>query len=187
MTNAMVLKDFQYLGMDSIYYQGVSSKVKAMQNVNKAFLKGTTVTLQIKLSDQLVVDNSLSITYGNYSDLENDTIIPLDHIPPIFGRTSVQYCYKKLNLEGYILYNGDKKLQDYSPSGEDNLQYATKEGMPSWLTINLLGNYKINKLFSVQAGVENILDKHYRTFASGISAPGRNFLVTVKLKLNGKD
>jgi hemoglobin/transferrin/lactoferrin receptor protein len=28
--------------------------------------------------------------------------------------------------------------------------------------------------------LENILDHHYKPFASGISAPGRNFMVTLR-------
>jgi hemoglobin/transferrin/lactoferrin receptor protein len=30
--------------------------------------------------------------------------------------------------------------------------------------------------------LENILDQHYKTFASGLSAPGRNFIVTLKAR-----
>jgi hemoglobin/transferrin/lactoferrin receptor protein len=32
----------------------------------------------------------------------------------------------------------------------------------------------------IQAGVENILDKNYRYFASGISAPGRNLVLAIR-------
>ena len=42
------------------------------------------------------------------------------------------------------------------------------------------GSYAINGNLSVQAGLENIADQHYRTFASGISAPGRNLQVSLR-------
>jgi hemoglobin/transferrin/lactoferrin receptor protein len=77
-------------------------------------------------------------------------------------------------------FNGWKKIKDYNPDGEDNGQYATAAGMPSWMTLNLRGSYVIKKYLTVQAGIENILDRNYRYFASGFSAPGRNFLVALR-------
>ena len=78
------------------------------------------------------------------------------------------------------MYNGWKNLEDYNLLGEDNIAYATPEGMPSWMTINLKGSYKISDMLTIQAGIENIADTNYRVFASNISAPGRNIFVTVR-------
>jgi hemoglobin/transferrin/lactoferrin receptor protein len=78
------------------------------------------------------------------------------------------------------MYNGAKKLKDYSDSGEDNLNYATPEGMPAWHTLNARLGYSFNNGLALQCGVENILDTEYRVFASGISAPGRNYYVALK-------
>jgi hemoglobin/transferrin/lactoferrin receptor protein len=55
--------------------------------------------------------------------------------------------------------------------------------MPAWMTINLKLGYRIHKNINLQAGVDNILDTQYRTFASGIHAPGRNIYVTLRLNL----
>jgi len=33
---------------------------------------------------------------------------------------------------------------------------------------------------TAQFSVENIFDAHYRQFASGVSAPGRNFLIGIR-------
>jgi hemoglobin/transferrin/lactoferrin receptor protein len=52
--------------------------------------------------------------------------------------------------------------------------------MPAWYTLNLKAGYQFNRYIGLQAGVENILDQHYRNFASGISAPGRNVFVTIR-------
>ena len=79
-----------------------------------------------------------------------------------------------------MLYNGKKEAQEYSPSGEDNLQYATLDGAPSWQTYNLKGALTIFKNTTIFSGVENILDIQYRTFSSGINAPGRNIYVGAK-------
>jgi hemoglobin/transferrin/lactoferrin receptor protein len=71
-------------------------------------------------------------------------------------------------------------LNQYSPSGEDNLQYATVDGMPSWFILSYNVNIQFIKNSIIQLGVENILDKNYRYFASGISTAGRNFSVSIK-------
>jgi hemoglobin/transferrin/lactoferrin receptor protein len=105
---------------------------------------------------------------------------PLDHIPPLYGKTSFNYHKKKIHTEVYAQYNGWKKLKDYNPSGEDNLQYATAEGTPPWLTLNIKVSAPILKHLSLQAGIENILDRNYRTFGSGLSAPGRNFILALR-------
>ena len=46
--------------------------------------------------------------------------------------------------------------------------------------INLKASYEITKNFSVSAGMENILDLRYRTYSSGLVAPGRNFILSAK-------
>ncbi|MEJ7913112.1 MAG: hypothetical protein WKF70_08155 [Chitinophagaceae bacterium] len=83
-------------------------------------------------------------------------------------------------IELYALYNGWKRLKNYNPGGEDNLQYATPDGTPSWFTLNLKSTLTLNKKFSLQAGIENILDRNYRYFASGFSAPGRNLILAFR-------
>ena len=55
-------------------------------------------------------------------------------------------------------------------------------GSLAWLTYNLYGDYQLNDKFSINFGVENILDLHYRTFSSGVSAPGRNFIIGIRGK-----
>jgi hemoglobin/transferrin/lactoferrin receptor protein len=87
---------------------------------------------------------------------------------------------KKFQAEAYTLFNGKKKLEDYSNSGEDNLQYATVDGMPAWYTLNLRAAYQFNKYVQLQVALENILDRNYRVFASGMSSAGRNLMVTLR-------
>jgi hemoglobin/transferrin/lactoferrin receptor protein len=48
----------------------------------------------------------------------------------------------------FALYNGWKRLEDYSPSGEDNAQYATPEGTPAWTTLNLRTTINLYKQVS---------------------------------------
>lgn len=177
--NAITLAPFKLNGQDSVLYNGVMSAVYANQNVNKAFVRGLNARLRVELCKSLTWDNTITQTYGRFINPDK-TKKPLDHIPPVFGKSSLTYTAQKFNTEFFMQFNGWKKIKDYNPDGEDNGQYATVDGMPSWLTLNWRGSYTIRKYLTIQAGVENILDRNYRYFASGFSAPGRNFILALR-------
>ena len=94
------------------------------------------------------------------------------------------YSYKKWVNDFFIIYNALKKLKDYNLTGEDNVQYVTPEGMSAWLTLNYRLKYSLNNYFGITIGIDNILDTQYRTFSSGINAPGRNIFASVNFKFS---
>lgn len=120
----------------------------------------------------------MNYTYGRIKTDSSDS--PLDHISPLMMRLQLNYTNNKFSSDFFVNYNGWKKLKDYNLGGEDNEQYATSDGMPAWLTLNLRVGYQIVKQVKIQAGVDNILDTQYRTFSSGINAPGRNVFVSLR-------
>lgn len=166
-------------GQDSIEYNGVISAVYANRNLSRAFITGFTTRIKIDLNEKISLDNNVSYTYGRYKRTDSPEV-PMDHIPPVFGRSSFNYSSKKLQLEFFLMYNAWKRINDYNPDGEDNGQYATPEGTPSWYTINIRGQYVFHKHITLQLGLENILDRNYRYFASGLSAPGRNLVIALR-------
>ncbi|MDB5192639.1 MAG: hypothetical protein JWQ96_2202 [Segetibacter sp.] len=178
-SNAIVTDRFTFNGRDSIIYQGVNSAVFASQNKAKANLFGYSIYGGINMLPALELNGTVTYTEGQYIN-ETGAEFPLDHIPPVFGRVGLKYEKNRLYAEAYTLFNGWKRIEDYNPSGEDNPQYATAEGMPSWYTLNARFNYNLHDKLVLQLAVENIADQQYRTFASGISAPGRNFIVGLK-------
>lgn len=180
--NALVLADYTYGGKDSMIYNGTKSKIQAMQNADYAYVYGFSAGLQFEFNDNISFKSILNYTYGRYVNTKNDTVIPLDHIAPVFGQTSILYKTKNIDGEFFVRYNGKKSLSDYSPSGEDNLPYATANGMPAWFTLNLRLGYNLTKQLRINAACENITDNRYRVFASGINAPGRNFIVSLRYK-----
>lgn len=188
--NAIITKNSQYQGKDSIFYNGVLSRVQSAQNADEAYLQGVYGAIVSDLSDYVSFKTSLTYTLGQYrqeltpttNDPNHDTIVPLDHIPPMFGQTSLFFHLKKFESQVYVRYSAAKELKDYSPGGEDNLSQATPSGMPGWITFNVKTAYHLTKHFTINLGVENLFDAHYRVFASGISAPGRNIMVTVRYK-----
>ncbi len=177
--DAIQVAPFQYNGQDTLIYGGVSSRVFANQNVGKAYLFGYSTNLKVSLSKRVSAIGSLNYTRGRV--FTDSTDAPLDHVAPLFGKVGVTYSHAKLYAEVYSVFNGWKRVNDYSNSGEDNLQYATVDGMPAWFTMNMKVSYQVQRNLSLMAGVENLFNTQYRTFASGINAPGINLYATLKI------
>lgn len=176
--NALVVRNFSVNGQDSIVFDGELSRVKAVVNAREANIRGVSATVKLRIAKGLELNHTSTLTRGN--DISTDSIQPLDHISPFFGRTGLRYSRKRLSVEVYSIYNGWKRIEDFQLDGEDNEQYATPEGMPAWYTLNLLSSWTVNDHFRLQLGMENMLDRHYRYFASGISAPGRNLIFALR-------
>ncbi|MBK8442600.1 MAG: TonB-dependent receptor [Sphingobacteriales bacterium] len=178
--DAVMSAPFTFNGADSIEYDGVMSAVFANQNKQKAYIAGFSTQLAVYWTKAWQSRLTMQYIKGEViSDRENT---PLDHIPPLLGKFQTQYNNDQWNMEFLVLWNGAKKLKDYSNSGEDNLVYATADGMPAWITANIRAAYNINTHFQVQAGIDNILDTQYRVFASGINAAGRNIFGALRWK-----
>lgn len=176
---ALVVDRFNFNGKDSILYGGINSAVFASQNKAKAYVFGWSGNASLKITRQLNIEGVATYTEGKYTD-QKGVQVPLDHIPPFYGKVSINQSFKKGNASIYSLFNGWKKIKDYNPNGEDNQQYATQEGMPSWFTINAKFEFNIGKQWQTIIALENIFDFNYRYFASGISAPGRNLSLALR-------
>lgn len=172
---AIVLRD---AGEDSILYEGVLSNVQQNVNAQRAYLFGSSLGLLLRFSS-FTFESTLNYTYGHV--LDHGLVIPLDHIPPVFGKSQLTYRRKRLTLTVESFYQGWKRLDRFSPRDFNNLEFATEEGWPAWAVINIRSERKIGKSHFVRLGVENLMDLHYRSFSSRISAPGRNIYVAVQL------
>jgi hemoglobin/transferrin/lactoferrin receptor protein len=173
----------KFNGRDSIIYDGFMCKVVSNQNKGKAYIYGFSSHMTSFLSNYFNLSLMMNYTYGRLKTSGSET--PLSQINPFMTRLQVSYTAKKISSDFYINYNGWKRIADYyaDPGGEDNQAYATPSGMPAWFTLNLRGSCKLNNYITLQAGIDNLLDTQYRTFASGINAPGRNIFAAIRCKL----
>lgn len=178
--NAIVVSPFQLNGQDSVLFDGRQSRVAANQNARRARLWGGTALAEADILPGLSLYGSVSYTRGRIRGEGDD--VPLDHIPPLYGRVGGRWHVPKVVVETFVLFNGKKDISDYNPGGEDNAQYAPAGGTPAWRTWHLRTDWKISRLFTLQAGIDNITDQQYRNFASGINGPGRNFFATVRVR-----
>jgi hemoglobin/transferrin/lactoferrin receptor protein len=175
--NIIVIDSFKYENQSKLLFNNIVYDVFASQNKEKASITGAQASLIFDLNNVLRFSSSLSFNRGRYKNGEN-----LDHIPPLFGKTQVLLNLKKWNFDFNLRYNGAKKLNYYAINGEDNVQFASPDGSLAWLSTNFFVDYKLNENWVLQGAVDNIFDINYRTFSSGISAPGRNMLGSIRFK-----
>ena len=177
LTDAIVRGPFSINGADSLVVDGEVKAVRAQVNAARARIYGGSLSLRAQFASQWTASGAITYTEG----YELATHEPLRHAPPTFGRLDVRYQGRAIHLIGYADYNFTKTRADIPRSEIDDKPHLyTNTGTPGWMTLNVKGEYAINPYLSVQLGVENILDTHYRPYSSGISAPGRNFLIAVR-------
>ena len=178
LTNTLVLNNYQLNGNDSIVYRGDKVNLVSNQNINSALIYGASFDMRFAFTPYLKFIAAINFTQGE--NVTDNT--PLSHIPPVFGRAALNYTSKKIQLQLASQFNGMKKIEDFGADGTDNPEEATVDGSPAWTTFNLYSTFKITNSLSVQIGIENILDTHYKQFASGVSALGRNFTFALRGK-----
>ena len=158
-------------------YDGSLSKVQTLKNSGKAYVFGFSYMINYKINNNLNLKSSVS--FNQSKDLS--TKLPLRHSSPIFGQTSINFTKRNIKVNYYINYNGKKDISNFSPSELNKLYLYTKDGSPAWLTNNISFIYNINYLAKINFSCENIFDIHYRSYSSGISAPGRNFNIGLNM------
>ncbi len=177
--DAMVRREFQFNGQDSIDYDGERSRVEAVVNAGQAYVYGASAGISAEISEHIGFDSH--ITYTNGRDISNDE--PLRHVAPFFGDAGITYKNEKTRVRIYSQFNGRKNISDFSPSERGKTHLYTEDGSPGWATLNVKAGYEITDRFTLNAGIENILDKQYRPYSSGISAAGRNFILALRAGL----
>lgn len=186
LNDAMVRRDFTLNGMDSIMYDGEMSKVQAIQNAAFATVYGIQAGLEVKLPAGFGVSSQFNYQHGE-EELDDGTTGPLRHAAPWYGITHLTFSTGKLELDLYSNYNGEVSYTNLPEEerGKDYMYAKDKDGnpyTPAWYTLNIKALYQLTQNFSVSAGVENLTDQLYRPYSSGLSAPGRNFIIAMRAR-----
>ncbi|MCH4822594.1 TonB-dependent receptor [Gramella lutea] len=180
--NAMVRRDFDLDGVTEIDYQGEPSRVQAIQNAANAYVCGLEAGLEVDFSVALRLKSQFNYTYGREN--EGDQYVPLRHAAPMFGNTHLIWNKRRLKFDLFAEYNGQFDFEDLAPGEQDKpYLYALDENgnpySPAWYTLNITGQYEFNSNWRATASVENITDRRYRTYSSGIAAAGRNLIIAL--------
>ncbi len=185
LNDAIVRRPFQFAGQDSILFDGVNSRVEALQNIGKATVWGAQLAAEIWLLPSLRFYTTANYTYGRETDDVRDEQVPLRHAPPFFGQTGLRWQKGKLGLEAWSEYNSEISADELAPSEQPKTNiYAIDENgrpySPGWLTLNTRANYQWGK-WLLSLAWENMTNQRYRPYSSGVVAPGSNLVVSVRI------
>lgn len=185
---------------DETVIPGYTSLVNT--NASNGFISGLNGQVDWQINKEIEISYTAGLTKGRYNYLDNDlnidTLVAMGHIPPLYGVGRIQWTRNQFEFALVHRFNGIKRLEDYEvltisrdtegnnfiqrEGSSDNIEYGFVEfedgesiyrDLPSWNTFNIYVSWKTEHQ-RVFLSLENIFDKHYRTFSSGLSAAGRN-------------
>ncbi|MCY4562826.1 MAG: TonB-dependent receptor [Flavobacteriaceae bacterium] len=184
-----IISDISTPDNATIIYSDHVVETEANKNLGRRYIYGATYDSRISLIKNLDLISSLTITEG----VKHKDYGPLPSILPLFGGAELRYNNKRFQMLLEMEFNDSKYPEDYSVGGEDgleetplvaldsggNTEYA---GTPSSAVYHFKSEIYLLKNATIRLSVENILDIHYKPFASGISSPGRNFRIGVQYR-----
>ena len=181
LVDALVRRDFQFNGESQIQYNGELSNVQAIQNAAKAYVYGFEFGLEAFLTDNLSITSNLTITEGVEEEADG-TDSPGRHVSPLFGDFHLVWKNQKLRADLFLNYNGEIAFEDLALSERNKEFIYAVDGdgnpyAPSWYTLNLRSQYTISNALKATLSLENITNQRYRSYSSGITAPGTNLIL----------
>ena len=182
-SNYIIFADTSTPDNNTILYNGEEVQTIANNNLGNRYLYGASIDGNFSISNPLSLRGSLDLIKAAKSQKYG----PLPSISPTFGRLFLQYQKKDWLSHLSYEFSGKKDPNDYSLGGEDGLEETpliseTPEvfaGSPAWNELSWLAQYQWRENTVFRVALDNIFDVHYRPFASGISAPGRNLKLGV--------
>ena len=183
LNDAMVRGEGTVNGQDSILYDGEMSKVEMIVNTSSAKIYGFHLNGFVDITKQLQFKAAYTLTGG-----ETNTGAAVRHVPPAYGAAHLIFSSDLFKIDFYGLYNGQINNSTLAPDEKDKPHLYAKDDngnpySPTWHTFNAKASLNVGEMIEVGVGLENILDKRYRPYSSGITAPGRNLIVSMKATL----
>ena len=183
LVDALVRRDFQFNGNSEIMYNGELHNVQAIQNAAKAYVYGFEFGLDAFLSENLSVNANLTFTEG-IEEEQDGTDTPGRHVAPTFGDFHIVWKNQKLKTDLFANFNGEISFGDLAMSEKtkDYIYAVDADGnpySPSWYTLNFRSQYQLSHALKFTANLENFTDQRYRSYSSGIVAPGINLILGV--------
>lgn len=176
--DVMQIRPTIYDGKDSILYNGVLSQVTSLQNVGTGYLDGIALTVSGAVKSFTLLATA-SVTTGR-----DNTNAVLMHITPAFGMLRLTWePFASLRVSADARWSAAWTPSMIPPvEATLNVNYP-QGGLPAWTVAGVRASYDVSHAFTLQAAIENIFDLQYRPAGSGISAPGRNLVTTLRVRL----
>lgn len=174
-TDLLSSVDATFNGSSDFITAGDTLKVKQKANTGEAFVAGFESSLRAEITPELSSYASLSFSYGQNTTLDE----PIGKMPPMFGRLGLRWQQKCYWLDGFLRFAAEQDRLSADDLDDDRIPEG---GTPGWQVITLRAGVDLLDELSLRTAIENILDVNYREHASGINAPGRNFIVSFELR-----
>ncbi len=186
LVDALVRRDFEFNGESEIIYNGELSNVQAIQNAARAYVYGFEFGLDAYINDNLSINSNITLTEG-IEEEDDGTDSPARHVAPYFGDFHIIWKNQKLKTDLYLNYNAEISFDDLATSerSKEYIYAIDVDGnpySPSWYTLNFRSQYAISSALKTNVSLENITNQRYRTYSSGIVAPGINLIIGVGYK-----
>lgn len=187
--NALSLAPFQLEGKDSLFFDGRNNGLRAIQNSSYAYVCGVQAMARFYFGNGFGAWASYNYQYGREKLLtdQGSELYPMRHVSPMFGSVHITYQRKKFSADIYTDFSGRIKNTNLATKTLENLVIFPNDEngnpfSPGWYTINFKASYDITKYLTLNGGIENITDQQFRTYSSGINAPGINFIIGLRAK-----
>lgn len=185
LNNALSRRDFTLNGQDSTLYDGVVSRVQAIQNAASAQVYGMQLRFLIHLGRGWTWTSHVNLQVGE-EETDDGEISPSRHAAPVFGVSRLSYQTQRFDLQGYLQFQGARSFEELAidERGKTEIYALDRDGRPyapAWYTLNLKMRYQLDDQMTITGGVENITDRRYRPYSSGLSGAGRNFILALTL------
>lgn len=181
--NAIVRRDFLFNGSPVMEYQGSECRVQALQNAAVARVWGVQAAIDTKFARWFYAKARASWQRGR-EELENGETSPSRHAAPFFGHAAMGFARGDFSVEAYLNFQAECSAGDmpFEERDKKEIYAADAQGnaySPAWMTLNLRASYRYGSKLSFNVTAENLADRRYRPYSSGISAPGRNFTANI--------
>ncbi len=179
--DAMVRRATKVDGKDSILYNGKMSKAYSIQNAAFAEVFGFHVGFEIDLPLGFYVNSRCNVQIGK-EEMNSGATSESRHAAPAFGLSTLGYKKGKMNIQLNAVYSASVPYENLNEEERQKPAiYARDENgkpySPSWYTLNMKGTFQLKKFATLNVGLENITNQRYRTYSSGIVAPGFNAII----------
>jgi len=183
--DAIVRRPFTFSGRDSIPFAGVMSRVEALQNASQARVWGLQLSSRWKLSKHLVWIAHANWIRGEETDDARDVQVPLRHAPPFHGSMEWRQSHRRFTFELSVMYQSSVPPEQMPPSEALKADIYAKDALgrpycPAWHVFNLRGECRVGEKTFLVVAWENISDRRYRPYSSGIVAAGSGVVVSLR-------
>ena len=186
LTDAIVRRDFLFNGGPTMEYQGNECRVQALQNAATANVWGVQAAVDANFAKWFYANARVSWQRG-FEEMDNGDVSPSRHAAPLFGRAAVGFRNERLTIEAFTAFQAKRSAADMPVEESEKREIYALDAdgnaySPAWFTLNLRVSLLLARGFSLNATLENITDRRYRPYSSGISAPGRNVTMSLTYK-----